>query len=146
VTNTPAPDDGARAVIELNPQEAMRLLRSVSYGRIVFTRDALPAIRPVNHIIDDGEVIIRTRLTAKVSLNVRSVPGVVVAYEADDLDPIRHVGWSVVVTGMARTVTDPQRLARCERLLHPWVNTAMDTMIAIEPGIVTGIQLTDDER
>jgi hypothetical protein len=45
----------------------MRLLRSVSYGRIVFTRDALPAVRPVNHIIDDSEVIIPTRLTAKIS-------------------------------------------------------------------------------
>jgi hypothetical protein len=45
----------------------MRLLRSVSYGRIVFTRDTLPAVRPVNHIIDDGEVIIPTRLTAKIS-------------------------------------------------------------------------------
>ena len=146
MTNPPARDDGARAVIELDRQEAMRLLRSVSYGRIVFTRDALPAIHPVNHIIDDGEVIIRSRLTAKISLNVRSVPGVVVAYEADDIDPIRRVGWSVVVTGVARTVTDPQRLARCERLLHPWVNSAMDTVIAIEPGIVTGIQLTDDER
>jgi hypothetical protein len=101
--------------------EAMRLLRSVSYGRIVFTRDVLPAVRPVNHIIDDGEVIIRTRVTAKISFCARSVPGVVVAYEANDIDPIRHVGWSVVVTGVARTVTDPQRLARCERLLYPWV-------------------------
>jgi hypothetical protein len=47
---------------------------------------------------------------------------------------------------VARTVTDPQRLARCERLLHPWVNSAMDTVIANEPGIVTRIRLTDDER
>ncbi len=88
--------------------EAMRLLRSVSYGRIVFTRDALPAVRPVNHNIDDGEVIIRTRLTAKISFNARSDPHVVVAYEADDIDPIRHVGCSVVVTGVAHTVTGIQ--------------------------------------
>jgi len=47
--------------------EAKRLLRSVSYRRIVFTRDTLPAVRPVNHVIDDGEVIIRTRLMAKIS-------------------------------------------------------------------------------
>ena len=146
MTNSPARNDGARAVVELDRHKAMRLLGSVSYGRIVFTRDALPAIHPVNHIIDDGEVIIRTRLTAKVSFTVRSVVGVVVAYEADEIDPIRHIGWSVVVTGVARTVTDPERLTRCEGLLHPWVNSAMDTVIAIEPGIVTGIQLTDDER
>jgi nitroimidazol reductase NimA-like FMN-containing flavoprotein (pyridoxamine 5'-phosphate oxidase superfamily) len=146
VRNPPARNDGARAVLELERQEAMRLLGSVSYGRIVFTRDALPAIHPVNHIIDDGEVIIRTRLTAKISFTVRSAQGVVVAYEADEIDPIRHLGWSVVVTGVARTVTNPQRLTRCKGLLRPWVNGAMDTVIAIEPGIVTGIQLTDDQR
>ena len=51
----------------------MRLLRSASYERIVFTHDALPAIHPINHIIDDG-VVVRTRLTAKISINVRNVP------------------------------------------------------------------------
>ena len=35
---------------------------------------------------------------------------------------------------MARTVIDAQRLARCERPLHPWVNSALGTVIAIEPG------------
>lgn len=72
--------------------EAMRLLASVDHGRVVFTRAALPAIRPVNHLVVDGRVIGRTRLTAKVSVAVRSSAdaGVVVAYEATTL--IRGVG------------------------------------------------------
>ena len=52
------------------------------------------------------------------------------AYEADDLDPQRQLGWSVVVTGLATTLTDPEQIARYERRLHPWVNAAMDTVIA----------------
>jgi|SRR5208283_6199095 len=32
----------------------MRLLRSVSYGRIVFTRDALAAVRPASHRLRCG--------------------------------------------------------------------------------------------
>jgi hypothetical protein len=48
----------AREVIELGRGEAMRLLASVGYGRVVFTRDALPAIRPVNHLVDPGRVIV----------------------------------------------------------------------------------------
>ena len=63
----------------------------------------------------------------------------------DDLDPVRRLGWSVVVTGTARTVTDPDRVARCERLLRPWVADTMDTVIAIEPEIVTGFELTEAE-
>ncbi|CKW15885.1 Pyridoxamine 5'-phosphate oxidase [Mycobacterium tuberculosis] len=115
---------------------------------MVFTRAALPAIRPVNHLVVDGRVIVRTRLTAKVSVAVRSSAdaGVVVAYEADDLDPRRRTGWSVVVTGLATEVSDPEQVARYQRLLHPWGNMAMDTVVAIEPEIVTGIRIVADSR
>jgi hypothetical protein len=133
-------------VIELDHREAMRLLASVDHGRVLFTHQALPAIRLVNHLVDGGRVIVRTRLTATVSTVVRlsTDAGVVVAYEADDLDPQRRAGWSVVLTGWATTITDPGQIARYEQLLHPWVNIAMDTMIAIQPEIVTGIRIIDD--
>jgi hypothetical protein len=136
-----------REVVELDRDEAMRLLASVDYGRVVFTSEALPAIRPVNHLVDEGRVIVRTRVTRKLSTSARSSTDsrVVVAYEADDLDPLRRAGWSVVVTGWATTVTDPEQVARYEQLLHPWVNTA-DTVIAIEPGTVTGIRIAADTR
>lgn len=135
-----------REVVELDHREAMRLLASVDHGRVVFNDQALPAIRVVNHLVDDGRVIVRTRLAAKVSTFVRSssAAGMVVAYEADGLDPARRAGWSVVVTGWATTITDPEQVARYEQLVHPWVNMAMDTVIAIQPEIVTGIRIVDD--
>lgn len=139
--------DYAREVVELDRDEAMRLLASVDYGRVVFAQRALPAIRPVNHLVDAGRVIVRSRLSSTVSTVVGSgtIVGVVVAYQADDLDPHRRLGWSVVITGLASTVTDPEQRARYEKLLHPWVNLAMDTVIAIEPEIVTGIRIVDRE-
>lgn len=135
----------SREIVALDRAAAMRLLASVSYGRVVFTQHALPAIRPVNHLVDDRRVILRTRLTAKISTTLGSTrsPGVVVAYEADDLDPQQQTGWSVVVTGLATTITDPDRIARYRQLLQPWVNMAMDTVIAIEPHIVTGMCIVD---
>lgn len=138
---------GDRDVVELDRAEAMWLLESAPLGRVVFTRDALPAIRPVNHLVEDGGVIIvRTQLISRLSSAVRGNSPVVVAYEADDIDPIRRVGWSVVVTGLAHTITDPDRIARYEQLLHPWVDKVMDTVIAIEPTIVTGIRLIEKRR
>ncbi len=120
--------------------EALRLLASVSYGRVVFTLDALPAIRPVNHLLDEDRIIIRTRLSASISASVRSGESIVVAYEADSLDPQTQTGWSVVVTGHARTVTDRTRISRYEHLLRPWVNHA-DTVVAIDPVIITGLRI-----
>lgn len=139
------PDDFVtRATVEIPRAEALRLLASVTYGRIVFTRDALPAVRPVNHLVDDGEIIVvRTHLTSRLTSTVRAQTNVVVAYEADDIDPVQQLGWSVVVTGIARPVIDPERIERYERLLRPWVDGAMDTVVAIEPTLVTGVRLIE---
>ena len=125
--------------------EALRLLASVSYGRVVFTLKSLPAIRPVNHLLDDGRIIIRTRLTSAISAAMRSSDGVVIACEAGSIDPATRTGWSVVVTGREYAITDPDQVARYEQLLHPWVNHA-DTVVAIEPGIITGFRIVATEE
>lgn len=139
-----AEDFPGRTVVELDRATALDLLATVSIGRVVFSRNALPAIRPVNHIVEaNGRVIVRTRLASRLTSAVRGNYGVVVAYEADEIDPYLRNGWSVVVTGFARTVTDPARIARYERLLHPWVDQLMDTVIEIEPSIVSGVRLID---
>ena len=135
---------GPRHSVELDPSEALRLLGSVSLGRVVFTQHALPTIRPVNHVLDDGDIVIRTHAGSALTSQTRhgDGTGVVVAYEADAIDPDTHLGWSVVVTGFARLVTDPRELARYQALLHPWVKQTMDYAVRIHPDLVTGIRLT----
>ncbi|WNM32141.1 pyridoxamine 5'-phosphate oxidase family protein [Streptomyces sp. Li-HN-5-11] len=135
--------------IELNRAEALRLLGSVSLGRIVFTRQALPTVRPVNHVMDDGDIVIRTHEGAALTSHAREDEGtgVVVAYEADAIDPDTHLGWSVVVTGYAHLVTDPSELARVRSLLQPWVpQRGMDQAVRIHPELVTGVVLTSTDR
>ncbi|WP_084161675.1 pyridoxamine 5'-phosphate oxidase family protein [Nocardia sp. BMG51109] len=119
----------------------MRLLAGAPVGRIVFTRNALPAVRPVSHLVDDGAVVLRTRLSGQFTSAMGGASPVVVAYEADDIDPVLRVGWSVVVVGFARPISDPVRVARYEGLLQPWVGKVVDTVIVIEPEMVTGIRL-----
>jgi nitroimidazol reductase NimA-like FMN-containing flavoprotein (pyridoxamine 5'-phosphate oxidase superfamily) len=131
--------DGPRTMVELDREESLALLASVPYGRVVFTQNALPAIRPVNHLVDNGRVVIRTRLSAK--LGQAAQEATVVAYQADQLDPQLRTGWSVVVTGFARTVTDQDEAARLSAALRPWADLAMDTVVVIEPELVTGYRL-----
>lgn len=126
----------------LSQSEAIRLLGSVDYGRVVFTLNALPAIRPVNHLVDEGRIIIRTRVTKTLSQVAASTgSGVVVAYEADEFDSQTQSGWSVVAIGRAHHVIDPGEISRYEQLLHPWVNHA-DTVLAIELHMITGLRIT----
>ncbi|MCX5554658.1 pyridoxamine 5'-phosphate oxidase family protein [Streptomyces sp. NBC_00038] len=139
-----AADAGPRHSVEVDGVEALRLLGSVSLGRIVFTRHALPTIRPVNHVLDDGDIIIRTHEGAALTSHTAqgSHSGVVVAYEADAIDPDTHLGWSVVATGYAHLVTDPDELAHYQAMLHPWANQTMDYAVRIHPDLITGIRLT----
>ncbi|MCH0560303.1 MULTISPECIES: pyridoxamine 5'-phosphate oxidase family protein [Streptomyces] len=138
---------GPRRSIELAGDEALRLLGSVSLGRIVFTRHALPTVRPVNHVLDNGHIVIRTHEGAALTARAGQADGrgVVVAYQADAIDPGTHLGWSVVVTGYAHLVTDPEELARYRDLLNPWVNRTMDHAVRIHPDLVTGVRLTADD-
>ncbi len=64
-----------------------------------------------------------------------------VAYEADAIDPLTHLGWSVIVTGYAQLVTEPAQVARYEDLLRPWVAQAMNGVLRIQPDLVTGFRL-----
>jgi nitroimidazol reductase NimA-like FMN-containing flavoprotein (pyridoxamine 5'-phosphate oxidase superfamily) len=125
-------------MVELTRAESLRLLGNVPFGRIVFTRQAMPAIRPVNHIVDDDAIILRTHLGAALLTNV----GLVVAYEADDIDPVEQVGWSVIVTGLAVLVRNADETARYERMLRPWVNGEKNQIVRIQPEFVTGYRLT----
>ena len=129
----------AREAIELTEGECWQLLCSVSLGRVVFTHHAMPAIRPVNHVVDDQRIIVRSHLGAAITS--RADAGSVVCYEADDLDPVRHIGWSVIATGLARLVQEPDAIARYEQLLEPWVAGEMDHVISIEPRVITGVRL-----
>ncbi|MER7572596.1 pyridoxamine 5'-phosphate oxidase family protein [Streptomyces sp. NPDC126514] len=136
---------GPRRSIELDSVEALRLLGSVSFGRIVFTQHALPMIRPVNHVlVDSGDIVIRIHDGAALTSRTRQAgaPGVVVAYEADAIDPQTHLGWSVVVTGYAHPVTDTDELARYATVLRPWSQQTMDHAVRIRPDLVTGVRLT----
>lgn len=129
-----------RQTVELTEDEAWRLLASVSLGRIVFNMNAMPAIRPVNHLIDNKTIIIRSHLGTAI-VKRASDAGTVVCYEADELDPVRHTGWSVIATGLACLIREPAAVARYQQLLEPWVQRQMDYVIAVKPQIITGIQL-----
>ncbi|MET9886664.1 pyridoxamine 5'-phosphate oxidase family protein [Streptomyces sp. NPDC006430] len=133
----------ARRMKPIDRGEALRLLGTVSLGRIIFTQHALPAVRPVNHVVDGESVVVRLHDGGALASLISSpgTPGVVVAYEADVIDPETHLGWSVVVTGYATPVVDPEDLERYARWLHPWASHTASRALRITPDLVTGFRL-----
>ena len=127
-------------MVQLARAESLELLAGVSLGRVVFSHRALPAVRPVNHIVVGGDLIIRSHAGAGI-LGPAASSGVV-AYEADELDPKDHTGWSVIVTGTASLVRDAEEVATYTAALTPWIGAEMDHVIRISSDIVTGYRLT----
>jgi len=120
----------------LDQRECLRLLASVPVGRVAFTDRALPAIQPVNFVLDGSDVILRTGVGSKLGLAIRRA---VVAFEADDFDPETHGGWSVTLLGEARAVTDPAEIERLARLPLPaWAPGPRETYIRIAGRYVSG--------
>jgi nitroimidazol reductase NimA-like FMN-containing flavoprotein (pyridoxamine 5'-phosphate oxidase superfamily) len=121
---------------QLSREECLRLMGQVPVGRIVYTRQALPAVELVNFAMDDGDIVIRTDASGKLAAATR---GVVVAFEADSVDIASHEGWSVTVVGYSRAVTDGQETRRLEQGgLDPWAPGKRDHFIRISPQIVNG--------
>ncbi|MFD7283126.1 pyridoxamine 5'-phosphate oxidase family protein [Streptomyces sp. NPDC059862] len=124
----------------LDRQECLRLLAKVPVGRVVYTRQALPAVLPVNFALDtDASVLLRTSPDSDL---VHAIDGVVVAFEVDEFDAATRSGWSVVVTGPATVVTDP---AEHERLSQAgpvsWMPLRHPVFVRIESEMVTGREL-----
>jgi hypothetical protein len=138
-------DERPRVMRPLTRLQAMAKLRTVPMGRIAFTHRAMPAIRPVNHVIDPaGRIIIRSHEGAAIVTVTDSSHGTVVGYEADDIDTVARTGWSVVTTGFAHLVDDPRQASQYRAALHPWVTGEQDYIIRIEPSIMTGYELAEE--
>lgn len=130
-------NDGLRA---LDRQECLSLLAKAPVGRIVYTRQALPAVLPVNFCLDqDGAVLVRTSASSELA---SAIDGAVVAFEADEVDVATHSGWSVVVMGTATLVTDPAEHARLLRTgPRSWAPAPQEAFVRIDPELVTGRDL-----
>ncbi len=128
----------------LTAQEALDLLGQVQFGRIVFTTRAMPAVRPVRHVVTGGQIVIAAGPELVLGSTLPATPSgsggeTIVAYEADQLDSTGCSGWSVVVVGRARAVTLEAEAALYRHLLPAM--TVPDQLVVISADVVTGFRL-----
>lgn len=136
-------------LLVLDAAESLRLLAPTTFGRIAVTIGALPVIIPVNFRLVDDRIVFRTNPGSKLDA---ATSGAVVCFEVDHVDPVSHAGWSVIVTGIASEVTDPDDLARIAEANVPrWANGGGDRVVQIPISMISGRVLVpglswDDHR
>jgi nitroimidazol reductase NimA-like FMN-containing flavoprotein (pyridoxamine 5'-phosphate oxidase superfamily) len=120
----------------LSREECLSLLRRAHIGRVAISVDALPAVLPVNFTLIGDDVVFRTNPGAKLDA---ALANNVVAFEADDVDPVYQTGWSVLVQGMAREVIEPDQVAEMRKApLRAWAGNGRDHFVRIPTRHVSG--------
>jgi uncharacterized protein len=131
-------DPGSDGVRTLTTEECYRLLATVQLGRLALSRQALPVVLPVSSVLHDRRIVIQTT-GGPILQAARSVP--VVAFEADDIEPCTYAGWSVVVTGQMRVVTDSAARRIYENsLAFPTITSKHRQFLTVTPRLVTGLR------
>jgi nitroimidazol reductase NimA-like FMN-containing flavoprotein (pyridoxamine 5'-phosphate oxidase superfamily) len=127
----------------LDRDECLRLLGGAVIGRVGVSSGALPRVLPVNFRLDGDRILIRTGRGTKLDA---ATANAVVAFEVDDIDPVDQTGWSVLVTGVAREVTDPAELAAVRAApMARWAPPGHDDRVmAISTELVDGRRILGD--
>jgi len=133
-TDQNQPDGGLEILSE---QQCHELLSSRDLGRIAFPLGEDTEIFPVNYSTDGTIVVFRTGTGTKLDQSTMTR----VAFEVDEWDAARKVGWSVVLKGVAQEVTrgiDPFATALRSRPVVPLAPGEHDYWIAIYPATISG--------
>ena len=106
-------------------------------GRIAVNNGNQPDIFPVNYMIDDGKVIVRTAEGTKLAAAIATGN---VAFEIDGIDDEAQAGWSVVVHGVACEPRTVEAVLHDHSLeLEPWARAGSKLrFIEITPARVAG--------
>ena len=120
---------------ELTHEECEAHLAGGGVGRLVFLTAGVPVALPVNFRYFDGDIVFRTRADGALA----AAAGTIVSFEVDRIDEAMSEGWSVLVSGHAHLVDDPDELEQIAALgIEPWPGGHRETVIRIEAAELSG--------
>jgi hypothetical protein len=135
----PSPIGGHDHLESLERPECLLRLQAHGVGRIGITIHGRPAIFPVNYVVHEDTIVLRTRGGGELAT---ATDQVVVALEIDGFDTTYHEGWNVLVVGLATHVSDPIELSGLKGIrLSPWAGEDRDCLVRIALDEVTGRRL-----
>lgn len=103
------PASGSAPVRTIELERCLDLLASHGVGRLAVDDGRGPIVLPVNYVLHEGTVTVRTDPGTKLDAAERAAPA---CFELDEVDEEHGTGWSVVVRGRLVEVTDPDELDR----------------------------------
>jgi nitroimidazol reductase NimA-like FMN-containing flavoprotein (pyridoxamine 5'-phosphate oxidase superfamily) len=121
----------------MDEDQCIELLSSTPIGRVGFNADGAPLVLPVNFAWYENTIVFRTLEGQKLAA---AAGGQTVCFEVDSWDGVKRSGWSVLVKGVAREVTNWAEQEQLENIgLVPWARDQWRKIwVRIEPSEITG--------
>jgi nitroimidazol reductase NimA-like FMN-containing flavoprotein (pyridoxamine 5'-phosphate oxidase superfamily) len=128
-------------LVELTVEECRTRLATHGVGRLAVITAEGPVVVPVNYSVIDGAVVFSTALDGVLAQAV----GTQVALEVDRIDEAFSHGWSVLVRGRARAVSDPDaaRALTDRAYSTPWAGGRRDLWVRLDADGITGRMITE---
>lgn len=120
-------------VEELSTEENWALLERGELGRIAYLLVDEVHLVPVNYVVDDGCLLVRTSPGNRL-LAAALEAGV--AFEIDGRDG--NVAWSVVARGRLRRLEEDEQHRMDDHPERPWVAVSRPEVVELRPEVVTG--------
>jgi nitroimidazol reductase NimA-like FMN-containing flavoprotein (pyridoxamine 5'-phosphate oxidase superfamily) len=120
------PEDGRQH--DLDPGDCLLLLAMQEVGRLIVS-GAPPKVRPVNFVVVDGRIYLRTGT---------ALPAEEVVFEVDQIDTTEHQGWSVIARGHVREVAADDVPRDAQDRLVTWAPGERPVWSVIDIHAITG--------
>ncbi|HUN31831.1 MAG TPA: pyridoxamine 5'-phosphate oxidase family protein [Trebonia sp.] len=135
-----------RVLEELDEPTCLELISRGGIGRIGYTASQFGlVILPVNYALHEGAVVLRTVEHGPLDEELRTgIQGAEqkVAFEIDEFDLAKRVGWSVLIQGPAHHVTGDEWGTVVQAAVQPIAPGKRELFIRIVPSRITGRRIS----
>jgi nitroimidazol reductase NimA-like FMN-containing flavoprotein (pyridoxamine 5'-phosphate oxidase superfamily) len=120
----------------LGREECLELLQQAVVGRNGYVTDGSAIILPVNFTVLDGDIVFCIAKGSTLSwLSLRGR----LSFQADESSRADREGWSVLIHGVAREVTDPSELEILRRgTVRSWLRSPSEHWVRIRIETISG--------
>ena len=134
-----SPEPSRRGTLKpIDAAEAWQLLDTTTVGRLGFATNEGIVILPVNFLVHEERIYVRTEPGSPVAALAGGRDDV--AFEVDYHDDMNQSGWSVLVHAQAAEAEAgaAERAIASSRRLGPWAPGDRSLVIGLVPGSITG--------
>lgn len=130
--------DAPELLREIETSRCLQLVEAVPYGRLATVDAGEPLLLVVNHLVDGGDIYLRTRPDARLARLTDNGRVAKAIYEVDSGFPAGRSGWSVMAKGWLAREYGETRAAHLRARLTTWAQGERDIVLHLQVEELTG--------